>query len=104
MNTIRISATAARNRFFELLDKVAAGAEVVIEKDRKEVAVLQPKKKATVDWDKLWKATERTHGLLKDLTPEEIAPARRKGAWGNFGEWDDGSLLSDKAKAKTKSK
>ena len=36
MNTIRISATAARNRFFDLLNQVAAGAQVIIEKDKKE--------------------------------------------------------------------
>jgi len=42
MNTIRVSATAARNNFFDLLDKVAAGMLVVIEKNNKTVAQIQP--------------------------------------------------------------
>jgi prevent-host-death family protein len=104
MNTIRVSATAARNRFFELLDKVAAGAEVIIEKDRKEVAVMGPKKSKS-NLEAVRKASERVHGLLKEYTVEEIAPTRKKGAWGNFGQWDDdGFMLSDKSSDKKKNK
>lgn len=86
MNTIRISATAARNKFFELLDKVAQGMEVIIEKDKKEIAVLSPKK-AKVDWEHLKKATEATWGILKDAPAKDLenSPTRRKTAWKNFG-------------------
>lgn len=42
MQTIRVSATHARNNFFDLLDKVAAGMSVVIEKDNKTIAQMQP--------------------------------------------------------------
>lgn len=89
MNIIRMSATAARNNFFELLNKVAAGQSVIIEKDKKEVAVLSPKETKT-DWEGLKKASEATYGLLKEYTVEEIAPTRKKGAWGDFGNWDKG--------------
>lgn len=89
MHTIRMSATAARNKFFELLNQVAAGAQVIIEKDNKEVAVLTPKKQ-TVDWAALRKATIASHGILKDYDPKRDNPFRRKGAWPNLGKWDKG--------------
>lgn len=87
MDTIRISATAARNKFFTLLDQVAAGAEVIIEKDKKEVAILAPKKTKT-DWVALRKASKDVHGIFKDYSIDEIAPASKKDAWEGFGEWD----------------
>jgi prevent-host-death family protein len=87
MNTIRISATAARNKFFELLNQVALGAQVIIERDNKEVALLSPKVTKT-DWKGLHKALKAAKGVLKDYSPEEIAPARASDAWKNFGEWD----------------
>ncbi len=95
MNTIRLSATAARNKFFQLLDQVAQGAEVVIEKDKKEVAVLSPRKTKT-DWEGLRKASAAAHGIFKDYSIEEIAPLRKKSAWKRFGEWDKGLYLSKK--------
>lgn len=87
MNTLRVSATKARNNFFTLLDQVALGQEVIIEKDSKEVAVMSPKKQ-TVDWVALKKASKAVHGILKGYSVDEIAPARKKGAWKGFGEWD----------------
>ncbi|MBP9718969.1 MAG: type II toxin-antitoxin system prevent-host-death family antitoxin [Candidatus Levybacteria bacterium] len=89
MNSITVSATKARNNFFSLLDEVAKGKEVVIEKDKKIVAVLKPQKQGT-DWKALRKSLDATYGLLKDYTVEEIAPTRKKGAWGDFGNWDKG--------------
>lgn len=90
MSTIRVSATAARNHFFELLNKVAAGAQVVIEKDSKEVAMLTSKK-PKLDLVALRKATEETHGILKKykFDPEDN-PLRRKGAADFLGRWDKG--------------
>ena len=82
MNTIRVSATKARNNFFELLNQVALGdTEVVIERDTKEVAVLSPSKEQNIDWKAFKKALKEAHGILKDYSIEEIAPASKKGAW-----------------------
>ena len=67
MNTIRLSATSARNKFFELLNQVALGSQVIIEKDKKEVAVISPKKTKT-DWKGLLKASKAVHGILKDYS------------------------------------
>lgn len=86
MNAIRISATAARNKLFTLLEQVAAGMEVVIEKDKKEIAVLSPLKTKT-NWKALLKATKETHGLFKDYNPNDN-PLRRKGAVDFLGRWD----------------
>lgn len=99
MNTIRMSATAARNNFFELLNQVAAGQSVIIEKDRKEVAIISPQKEE-FDWKKFQKAADAAHGILKDYTVEEIAPAGLKDAWKGFGEWDKGIDFSKKKKKK----
>ncbi|EKD85295.1 MAG: hypothetical protein ACD_38C00047G0004 [uncultured bacterium] len=88
MNTIRVSATAARNKFFELLNQVALGTQVIIERDSKEVAVLSPKKK-TVDWVALRKASKAVRGIWKDYD-EKDNPLRRSGAWPTVGKWDKG--------------
>ena len=95
MNTIRVSATAARNRFFELLNQVALGAQVIIDKDNEEVAVLSSKKTKT-DWKAFRKALKDAHGILKDYSIDEIAPARKKSAWKGFGQWDKDLIVKDK--------
>lgn len=97
MNTIRISATAARNRFFELLDRVAQGVEVVIEKDKKEIAVLSPKRKK-IDWIHLKKASDDTWGILKDAPHSDLEnnPVRRKSSWRRLGTWDKGLIRKKK--------
>lgn len=86
MNTIRVSATKARNEFFSLLDQVASGMQVIIEKDSKEVATLSPKKQKT-DWAALLKASKKVHGIWKDYDPQDN-PLRRKGAADFLGKWD----------------
>ena len=86
MNTIRISATKARNNFFTLIDQVALGMQVIIEKDAREVAVLAPKKQKT-DWVALRKATKQSHGIWKNYDQDDN-PLRRKGAAGFLGKWD----------------
>lgn len=90
MNTIRVSATSARNHFFELLNQVAAGTQVIIERDSKEVAMLAPRK-PKLDLAALRKATKETHGILKKykFDPEDN-PLRRRGAAGFLGKWDKG--------------
>lgn len=94
MNTIRLSATAARNNFFNLLDQVASGVEVIIEKDKKEIAILAPRKTA-FDWKAFRKAAKAAHGILKDYSVEEITPLRNKKAWKRLGTWDKGLYLQD---------
>mgnify|MGYP001591439277 CR=1 FL=1 len=86
MNTIRVSATAARNNFFELLDKVAIGARIIVEKDKKIVAKLIP---ASI-------AKPRNRGLMKALKAaskgfvysKKDNPLRRPGASNFLGRWD----------------
>lgn len=95
MNTIRVSATSARNNFFELLNKVASGVEVIIEKDSKEVALISPKKQ-TVDWAALKRASQATHGILKDYDPKRDNPFYGKKAWPNLGKWDKGLKFKKK--------
>lgn len=95
MSTIRVSATSARNNFFELLNQVAAGTEVIIEKDSREVALISPKKQ-TIDWAALKKATKATHGILKDYDPKRDNPFYGKKAWSNLGKWDKGLKFKKK--------
>ena len=95
MNTIIVSATKARNRFFELLNLVALGREVIVKKDSKEVAIIAPKK-AKTDWKGLLKATKETYGILKDYAPGDN-PLRRKGAADFLGRWDRGVRIKYKS-------
>lgn len=93
MSTLRWSATKARNNFFELLNQVAMGAEVIIERDRKDVAVMSPKKKGT-DLKALIRASKKARGIFKDYDVERDNPLRRKGAADFLGKWDKGLDLS----------
>ena len=87
MNTIRLSSTSARNKFFELLNLVALGTQVIIEKDNKEVAVILSKKHK-FNWRAFSKSAKAAQGILKDYTIDEVAPLGKKNAWGTFGQWD----------------
>lgn len=89
MSTLKVSATSARNRFFELLNQVALGTQIIIEKDHKEVAVISPIKKGT-DLKGLIRASERARGIFKDYDVEKDNPLRRKGAADFLGRWDKG--------------
>ena len=95
MHTIKVSATSARNKFFELLNQVAAGTQVIIERDAKEVAIMSPKKQ-TVDWVALKKASQAAHGILTDYDPKRDNPFYGKKAWPNLGKWDKGLKISKK--------
>lgn len=78
MNTIRISATAARNNFFELLEKVASGMSVVIEKDNKTVAHIVPSVRSDMKNKGLTKALYKAaKGFSYSKTDN---PLRKKGA------------------------
>ncbi|NTU46029.1 type II toxin-antitoxin system Phd/YefM family antitoxin [Candidatus Roizmanbacteria bacterium] len=85
MNTLRISATYARNNFFELLNQVALGREAVIEKDGKEVALLTAKTTKT-NWRGLLKASKAVHAILKEEMDEN--PLRTQKAKKLLGSWD----------------
>jgi antitoxin (DNA-binding transcriptional repressor) of toxin-antitoxin stability system len=86
MNTLRVSATSARNQFFELLNQVALGAQVIIEKDKKEVAMLMPRITRT-DWKGLKKSLVATHGIVSDYD-EKDNPLRKKDSSNFLGMWD----------------
>lgn len=97
MSTIRVSATSARNKFFELLNQVVLGTQVIIEKDKREVAVISPAKKGT-DLKGLIKASERARGIFKDYDVERDNPLRRKGAADFLGRWDQQRIPTNKQK------
>lgn len=86
MNTIRVSATAARNNLFGLLDQVAAGISVIVEKDKKTVAHIIP----------VGKTTMKHKGLLRDLKKaaqgfvytKKDNPLRKPGAMRFLQRWD----------------
>lgn len=87
MNTIRVSATAARNNFFDLLNQVATGVRVTVVRDTKEVAEIIPKTTKT-DWKGLKKAMKASHGIVKDFDVSNN-PARQP-ASKYLGKWDKG--------------
>ncbi len=84
MNTITISATAARNNFFEILNKVAQGTVVVVKKDNKEIAVINQRQSST-DWNQLRKATSRSKGILAGSGPSALRTAQSHSF---LGKWD----------------
>ena len=86
MNTVRLSATAARNNFFELLNQVALGTQVIIEKDNKEVAIISSKT-TKFNWKEFKRALDATHGILKDYKWED-GPLRKPGNADFLGKWD----------------
>ena len=86
MNTIRVSATAARNNFFDLLNQVAMGVRVTVVRDAKEVAEIVPKTTKT-DWKGLEKAMNDAAGILKDFDLKK-SPLRKPGSANFLGKWD----------------
>lgn len=86
MQTMKVSATHARNDFFNLLAMVAMGREIVVEKDKKPVARLGP----------IVTKVGRNKGLVRALDKasmnfvydEKDNPLRRPGAADFLGKWD----------------
>jgi prevent-host-death family protein len=88
MITIKLSATKARNNFFELLNQVATGTQVIIERDNKEVATLSSKK-SQINWREFRKAAEGARGILvNDKVDLNDNPLRKSGAADFLGTWD----------------
>lgn len=86
MNTIRVSATAARNNFFDLLNKVSLGVKVIVVKDTKDVAMIVPNKTKT-DWKGLYKAMKAANGIAKDFDLQK-SPLRNPKMIKSWGTWD----------------
>ncbi len=86
MNTVKVSATHARNNFFELLERVTFGESFIIEKDRKVVAQIVPH----------FTEKNKNKGLLKALDKaakgftysKKDNPLRRPGATDFLGRWE----------------
>lgn len=92
MNVSKVSATHARNNFFELLDQVGAGKTLIIEKDKKIIAKLVPH----------FVEKGKNKGLMKAIRAvarrfeysEKENPLRRPGAADFLGKWDKRFLKS----------
>lgn len=88
MTSLSVSATYARNNFFELLDKVSSGlVDVVIKKDNKEVAFFLPIKKGGTNINALTKAVDDLKPYFKNYKLSD-SPLRRPGASDFLGRWD----------------
>jgi antitoxin (DNA-binding transcriptional repressor) of toxin-antitoxin stability system len=80
-----MSATKARNKFFDILTWVSMGKTVMIEKDNKLIANISPISKI-----------KRNKGLLKALDSASVGfvytkndnPLRKKGSADFLGRWD----------------
>jgi len=79
MKTITVSATHARNNFFELLGMVETGKQIIVKKDKKEVAIISPRKKKGTDLKGLQKAMDAVRGIWteKDYQDWKKSPARK---------------------------
>lgn len=83
-----VSATHARNNFFELLDLVVSGRTIVVKKDTKEVAEIVPRKQV-LDWQGLLRASKASQGILRNFKLSD-SPLRKPQAWKRLGTWDRG--------------
>lgn len=81
MKTIRISATDARNNFFNLLNQVLyEDVRVVIEKaGANKEAVLLPKESKEKEYAKRMKVLKETYGILKDVPLSHLTDDRIRG-------------------------
>lgn len=86
MNTISVSATYARNNFFELIEKIKNGLTVVISKDNEEVLTMIPRKFGN-RLQALVSASKKVHGIIPDMKLED-SPLRQDWSWPNLGKWD----------------
>lgn len=87
MQTITVSATKARQEFFDLLIQVAAGKSFIIKKDNLEVARVTPISRGT-DLVGLKKAMDAIHGIAKDFDLSK-SPLRGKASKKWFAKIDN---------------
>ncbi len=87
MQTITVSATKARNNFFDLLNQVEKGHVVVIEKDKKIIAKVVSLKSTKNRNQGFLKAFDGVKGILNDYDDTDN-PLRRSGAADFLGKWD----------------
>lgn len=86
MQIIRVSATKARNEFFEILNLVSTGTEVIVEKDKKTIARITPEVSQK----------NKNKGLLRALKAASVGfiyskkdnPLRRPGSADFLGKWE----------------
>lgn len=92
MQTITISATKARQDFFNIFNKVFAGTEVLVMKDGKQIIRMSPME-VSDGWvskrKKLLKSLAKTHGTVKEINLED-SPLRGKKSVEWLGKWDKG--------------
>ena len=82
---MRVSATHARNNFFELLNLVARGQEVVVERDKRTAAKIVPVKNVARNKGLLKALDRAAEGFVYD---EKDNPLRRPGAADFLGKCD----------------
>lgn len=78
MQTITMSATKARNQFFDILTWVSMGNRAIIKKDNVELAVLSSRNTKT-DWIGLRKVMDKAKGSFKGFDIND-SPLRGKKA------------------------
>ena len=90
MNTITVSATHARNNFFNILNQVNSGKEIIVEKDGVKVARITPLISDQRTWEeekkKILKVIEETRGSWKGVRFRSPLRGKKARAW--LGRWD----------------
>lgn len=90
MQSITVSATKARNEFFDILSKVGAGASFVVEKDRKKVAEIIPVASDMETWEekkkRMIKVLDEVSGSWKGIRFRSPLRGKKARAW--LGRWD----------------
>lgn len=90
MQTMTISATKARNDFFNIFSAVYSGIEVFVEKDKKQMIKMIPvtiPNSYDAKMDRLAKAMNKTHGILKKFDLDK-SPFRGRKSIEWLGKWD----------------
>ena len=72
MSEKRVSATLARNKFFDLIDEVSRGDDVVVVERNKKPLVKITKAVNRKPWPEVKKLLDETYGMWKDVPDEEF--------------------------------
>ncbi len=81
MKTVRVSATHARNNFFDLLNQVMyEGVQVIVQKaGTKREVVIQPKRLNEQEIEEQLKEVRKFYGILKDVPVSRLSDDRIRG-------------------------